>query len=269
MVHELTGTVLLPDGSDFVGTLRITPLSYPTPTAAAVIAGAQISVVIDANDNGAFAVDLEPGDYRATWRVNDIANTAYFTMPDDDASFNDIVDVDETFPIQVWRYFDRTLKSWTLGGAYSTTAATNNANGVCTSATVLWPDDSTGTFTATSVNSTYHVCDAYTITHANSGKTVTQAAVTRDSNGAITVQPAIVISPEGDVASADMAYIVGGIQHHATLTAFRAATGGEKFVWLEADADGRGGMWYRDGSGTDDGVNYVVRTDLVVYRRLL
>lgn len=86
------------------------------------------------------------------------------------------------------------LKEWTSGEAYEATAVTRNANGVITSATVLWPDGSAGTFTATTVNGTWNTVDAFTITHTLSGKTVTQSAVTRDGNGLVTAKPALVVS---------------------------------------------------------------------------
>lgn len=85
-------------------------------------------------------------------------------------------------------------KGWFVSEAYTLTSATYNVNGVMTSATVGWPDGSSGTYTATTINSTFNVADAWTITHAASGATYTQAAVTRDSNGNITAQPAITVS---------------------------------------------------------------------------
>jgi hypothetical protein len=60
---------------------------------------------------------------------------------------------------------------------------------------VTWPDGSGGTYTRTAKNATWLTVDAYTITHTVSGKTVTQAAVTRDSSGFVTVTPALTISP--------------------------------------------------------------------------
>lgn len=89
---------------------------------------------------------------------------------------------------------DAQLKAWTQGEAYEPTAITRNSAGVVTSATVVWPDGSAGTFTATTVNSTYNAVDAYTVTHTTSGQTVTQAAVTRDSSGAVTTKPALTVA---------------------------------------------------------------------------
>ena len=90
--------------------------------------------------------------------------------------------------------FDETLKAWALASAYSITSATRDSDGVITTASVLWPDGSAGTFTRTTKNSAFLTVDAYTVTHTDSGKTATQPAVTRDANGNVTAQPAITIS---------------------------------------------------------------------------
>jgi hypothetical protein len=89
---------------------------------------------------------------------------------------------------------DETLVEWTEGECYEVTAANYDADGVMTGATVAWPDGSAGALTVTSKNATWLAVDAYTITHVDSGKTVTQAAVTRDANGAITVKPALAVA---------------------------------------------------------------------------
>lgn len=89
---------------------------------------------------------------------------------------------------------DGLLVEWTESEAFEATSVTRDAAGVATSATVKWPDGSAGTFTATTINSVWSAVDAYTITHTDSGKTVTQAAVTRDGSGAVTVKPALTVS---------------------------------------------------------------------------
>ena len=89
---------------------------------------------------------------------------------------------------------DATIKEWATGEDYELTAITYDADGVPTTATVKWPDASAGTFTTTTKNSTWLAVDAYTISHTASGKTVTQTAVTRDSNGQVTVKPALTVA---------------------------------------------------------------------------
>ena len=89
----------------------------------------------------------------------------------------------------------QTLVAWTEAEAYEPTSVTRNSNGVATSAVVKWPDGSEGAFTATTINDTWGTIDAYVITHADSGLSVTQAAVTRDpTTGAVTTKPALTVT---------------------------------------------------------------------------
>ena len=83
------------------------------------------------------------------------------------------------------------LIAWTEAGAYQLASITYHGTYTSTisTATALWPDGSTGAFTATTINTTWEAIDAYTITHALSSKTVTQTAVTRNSDGNITAKP--------------------------------------------------------------------------------
>lgn len=91
---------------------------------------------------------------------------------------------------------DAQLRAWTEAGAYEMTSITYSSNytGVVSTATVKWPDASAGTFTATTINATFEAIDAYTITHTASSKTVTQTAVTRNSEGAVTTKPALTVA---------------------------------------------------------------------------
>ena len=73
---------------------------------------------------------------------------------------------------------------------------TRNGDGAATSAPVVWPDGSPGTYTATTLSTAFPgAVDAYTITYGSPvTRTYTQAAVTRDSSGAVTAAPAITVS---------------------------------------------------------------------------
>ncbi|MDL5159387.1 hypothetical protein [Actinomycetospora termitidis] len=88
------------------------------------------------------------------------------------------------------------LRAWTLSEAWRFTAAPSvDGNGAYTTGPVAWPDGVTGTYTTTTAatGAALGAIDAYTITYAPSGgptRTVTQAAVTRDANGRVTVRPA-------------------------------------------------------------------------------
>lgn len=88
------------------------------------------------------------------------------------------------------------LAEWADGQNYELTAITRDSDGVITTATVKWPDGSAGTFTTTTKNTTWGAIDAYTITHTDSGLTITQSAVTRNANGEVTAKPAITIAQE-------------------------------------------------------------------------
>lgn len=84
---------------------------------------------------------------------------------------------------------DQQLKDWTEAGSYEVTSVTGPP-GPITTAVVKWPDGSAGTYTPTYVGP---LPSSYTITHAASGKTVTQAAVTYTA-GFITTKPALTVA---------------------------------------------------------------------------
>jgi hypothetical protein len=81
-----------------------------------------------------------------------------------------------------------------LQEGYDMTALTYDADGVLTSATVVWFDGSSGVFTVTEIDADLLLPKSYTVTHALSSKTVTQPAVTRDADGNITVKPVRTVS---------------------------------------------------------------------------
>jgi len=69
---------------------------------------------------------------------------------------------------------------------------TRNSNGVVTSADVIFPDGVTGTYTSTAYDSTSGAVNAYTVTKGST--TYTQPTMTRNSLGAVTNRPAIVVT---------------------------------------------------------------------------
>ncbi len=117
---------------------------------------------------------------------------SYFNTGDQptEAQFADLIDS----AVNVLDDVDPQLKEWTEGEDYELTAATYDADNVITTATVKWPDASAGTFTTVTKDSTWLAINAYTISHTSSGKTVTQAAVTRDASGNVTVKPALTVA---------------------------------------------------------------------------
>ena len=82
---------------------------------------------------------------------------------------------------------------WLISNLNSVTysSTTRNTSGSATAGTVVWPDGTTGVYTATVVNASGAI-DSYTVTYAT--RTVTQPTVTRDVNGAVTAQPAITVA---------------------------------------------------------------------------
>lgn len=86
------------------------------------------------------------------------------------------------------------LVEWAQGKDYEPLVITRDSEGRITTMTVKWPDTSAGTYVATDFNATHEVYDGYTIIHVDSGLTVTQAAVTRNSDGAITNKPALTVA---------------------------------------------------------------------------
>ena len=93
---------------------------------------------------------------------------------------------------------DLALSAWTLAGAYALSSVVRDVNDALVSATVTWPNGETGVFT-TLVASTAipGAIDSYSVsyTFGNGGVIViTQPRVTRDANGVISAQPALVLS---------------------------------------------------------------------------
>jgi len=89
---------------------------------------------------------------------------------------------------------DQKLAEWTQGKDYQPLSISYDVDGNVTSASVKWPDDAVGTLTMTDWDATHETWNGYNITHSTSAKTVTQPAVTRNAEGAITVKPALIIA---------------------------------------------------------------------------
>jgi hypothetical protein len=70
---------------------------------------------------------------------------------------------------------------------------TRDGNGAATAAGVVWPDGTTGDYTALVVSSSFPgAVDSFSVTYGS--QTYTQPTVTRDVNGAVTVRPAITVT---------------------------------------------------------------------------
>lgn len=87
------------------------------------------------------------------------------------------------------------LIEWTEAAAYQmlTTVYSDMYPLLIHYATVRWPDGSSGAFTVTASSGYWQAIDAYTVTHAASGKTITQPPVTRDE-GRVMIKPALTVT---------------------------------------------------------------------------
>jgi hypothetical protein len=89
------------------------------------------------------------------------------------------------------------LIAWTNTQAWTLVSATYNGNNAITTASVLWPDTGSGTYTADTLSSTFlGATDAFHVTYSKGAvsKTITQTAATRNAAGKITAQPALTVA---------------------------------------------------------------------------
>lgn len=89
---------------------------------------------------------------------------------------------------------DQRLIEWTQGKDYQPLVINYDVEGNVTSASVKWPDGSVGALNMTDWNVTHETWDGYNITHVDSSKTVTQPAVTRNVDGAVTIKPELIVT---------------------------------------------------------------------------
>ena len=93
--------------------------------------------------------------------------------------------------------YNARILGWVLAQSFRVVVADRDSYGAITTASIVWPDGKTGVFTTLVVSSNFlGAIDSYQVTYVNglNTKTYTQPSVTRDSTGAITAQPSIIIS---------------------------------------------------------------------------
>lgn len=74
-------------------------------------------------------------------------------------------------------------------------AITRDSNNAITSSSVVWPDGSTGTYTALVLSTLFPgAVDSYRVTHTVTGDIYTQPTVTRNDDGFVIIRPAITIT---------------------------------------------------------------------------
>lgn len=94
-------------------------------------------------------------------------------------------------------WLNQRLFQWAYSTSFLLVSATRDANGAIVSASIVWPDGATGTFTTDTFSSAFPgAIDAWHASYFNASitKTVSQPAVTRDATGGVTAQPAITIA---------------------------------------------------------------------------
>jgi hypothetical protein len=89
------------------------------------------------------------------------------------------------------------LMQWACAEAYQAPTVYRNSNGAVISATIIWPDGTSGLFTTDVFSTAFPgAIDAWHATYITNSLvyTITQPQVTRDSNGGVIIQPAITIT---------------------------------------------------------------------------
>lgn len=177
-----------------------------TPTARRTVPGAPDKVVLPKPFTvklvaGAADVTLDPTTGAWVWQVDEFltgvpARTVHVQVTDTtERDYPDLPVIDPATltpgpsPHPAW------VSSANLAAARSPEAMfagtiTRNSDGAPTSAPVVWPDGTTGTYTGTPSPTFPGSIDAYTITYGTT-RVYTQPTVTRDTAGNITNQPAI------------------------------------------------------------------------------
>jgi hypothetical protein len=89
------------------------------------------------------------------------------------------------------------LLQWAYASSFRLVSSTLDANGAITTASIVWPDGTAGTLTTDIASAAFPgAIDAWHATYVNGSitKTLTQAAVTRNTSGVVTSQPTITIA---------------------------------------------------------------------------
>lgn len=95
-------------------------------------------------------------------------------------------------PVDTWQY---ALMTWAITSAFIIVRAERDANSALVNADIQWPDGVNGTLIVDQASSFPGVIDAYRLTYASDPMVIiTQAAVTRDANGAVLSQPVLTIA---------------------------------------------------------------------------
>lgn len=191
-MSTVTGILTLANGSGYVGDIIFRPLSTPLAASPNLVISPDVKVTTD--EDGAFSVQLAVGEYKVYLGLTDTAGL-WISVPDDALSYSILSLINTALPFRRTEppYDDRRLLEMAESGAWELTTATYDAGHRLTGGTVKWPDGSAGVLAVTAWDSDGQP-NAYTLTHVNAGRTLTQAAVTRNAQGDITTKPALTIA---------------------------------------------------------------------------
>jgi hypothetical protein len=179
-----------------------------TPTARRTITGTPDKVVLPASFQVALATGIADVTLATTtadwvWKVDEHlagvpGRTIYAQVPNvAELDYSELVPIDpgtlapSPTPQPAWI----SSLNLSLAGDPETLmvgAITRDVNDAPTSAPVVWPDGTAGTYTGTASATFPGAIDSYTLTYGT--RTYTQPTVTRNANGGITTKPAITIS---------------------------------------------------------------------------
>ncbi len=172
----VTGTL------DLESTTFSVTLNDPPETSAHTIRSGRPKF-ITTNADGYFETELDAG----IWRVAIPHTEAFLIDVPTGSAFYDLEDITTSQQDELHQQ----LIEWTLSEAFAISSVSYDVNGIMATASVTWPDETTGVWTTTEANTDFLVPDAFTITYVKYGvtTTVTQSTVTRDEDGNVTDQP--------------------------------------------------------------------------------
>ena len=176
-------------------------VNYPAPITRRVDVDGHLTIDLAANtDTGTTPAGVT---YKVAELLNGTTRIYYVSIPHDQGSTLDLstlTAVTAAPDVSQWTSLlsekvdkSAALLAWTYAQAFRLVSATRDANEAITTASVVWPDGVTGTFTTDTASTAFPgAIDAYHVTYG--ARTITQSAVTRDAGGAVTAQPALVVT---------------------------------------------------------------------------
>jgi hypothetical protein len=137
------------------------------------------------------------GDWTRNYQLSGVAKSMKALVTQARASASAAEESAETVSAALAAMLPQNLLQWAYSGAYRPTSnpIPLDANGVVTTANIVWPDGATGVY-VTDATTDDGAINAWHATYVNGtvSKTITQPAVTRDADGVVIYQPEITIS---------------------------------------------------------------------------